>query len=139
MNHAEQRRWLIRQLLDEEPQYKNYAIPTGTQDQKDMLRALMNVREPKPISDEFLAVQDEYLTEENTSVEITDVNDLSPTRADSRIYLWQGDMTTLRISAITNPANSGLCGCFQPLHSCADKAAPISITQPYNRRMANCS
>ena len=120
MDHAEQRKWLIRQLLDEEPQYRNYTIPAGTQEQKDLLRALMNVREPKPVSDEFLAVQDEYLTAENTSAGITDVDDLSPTKADSRIYLWQGDITKLRADAIVNAANSGMTGCYQPLHNCID-------------------
>ena len=60
MNHEEQRIWLIQQLLDEDSSYKSYTIPKDTNEQKDMLRALMNVREPKPISQEFLDVQDEY-------------------------------------------------------------------------------
>ena len=120
MNHAGQRKWLIRKLLDEEPRYKNYTVPAGTQEQKDMLRALMNVRAPKPVSDEFLTVQDEYLTEENVSAGIVDVNDLKCTKADSRIYLWQGDITTLKTDAIVNAANSGLTGCYQPLHNCID-------------------
>ena len=51
---------------------------------------------------------------------ITEVDDLSPTRVSDRIYLWQGDITTLRADAIVNAANSGLCGCFIPLHSCID-------------------
>ena len=120
MNHAEQRRWLIRQLLDEEPKYKDYSIPNNTQDQKNMLRALMNVRMPKPISEEFLAVQDEYLTNENTLAGITDVNALSTTKSSDRLYLWQGDITTLKADAIVNAANSGMTGCYQPLHSCID-------------------
>ena len=120
MNHAEQRIWMIQKLLDEDSSYRNYKIPSDTKEQKDMLRALMNVREPKPVSQEFLDVQDEYLQEENNSVPITDVDDLTPTKLDKRLYLWQGDITALRISAITNPANNRMCGCFQPLHSCAD-------------------
>ena len=80
MNHAEQRVWMIQQLLDEDLNYKGYTIPNDTNEQKDMLRALMNVREPKPISQEFLDIQDEYLKEENNSVKITDVNDLTPTK-----------------------------------------------------------
>ena len=73
-----------------------------------------------PISEEILTVQDEYLAEENRRAGITDLADLKPIPSDSRIYLWQGDMTTLKVDAITNPANSGMLGCFQPLHSCAD-------------------
>ncbi|MBQ7655492.1 MAG: protein-ADP-ribose hydrolase [Clostridia bacterium] len=120
MNHDEQRVWLIQQLLDEKPEYQDYRIPEDTQEQKNLLRALMNVRMPEPISEEILQAQDEYLAEENRRAGVTDLKDLQPIPSDSRIYLWQGDMTTLRVDAITNPANSGMLGCFLPLHSCAD-------------------
>lgn len=120
MNHEEQRIWLIRQLLDEEPYYKKYRIPAGEQEQKDMLRSLMNVREPKKIDDNFLKMQDEYLLKENSCVPITDVNALIPSKLDDRIILWQGDITSLRVDAIVNAANSRMCGCFQPMHNCID-------------------
>ena len=45
---------------------------------------------------------------------------MTPVPLDERIFLWQSDMTTLKVDAITNPANSGMLGCFLPLHSCAD-------------------
>ena len=111
----------------------------GDEEQKDLLRALMNVRMPEPISEEILRVQDEYLSEETKRAGITDIADLHPCAADDRLYLWQGDITTLKVDAITNPANDAMLGCFQPLHNCADKAAPTSITQAYNKRMARCS
>lgn len=120
MTHEEQRTWLIRQLLGEDPRYKNYQIPEGEQEQKDLLRALMNVRMPEPISEEILRVQDEYLSEEIKRAGITDIADLQPCAIDGRLYLWQGDITTLKVDAITNPANAAMLGCFQPLHNCAD-------------------
>ena len=120
MTHDEQRVWLIQQLLDEKPEYRDYQIPAEQQAQKNLLRALMNVRMPDPISEEFLKIQDGYLSEENRRAGITDIADLNPIPSDHRIYLWQGDMTTLKVDAITNPANSGMLGCFLPLHSCAD-------------------
>lgn len=120
MTHDEQRIWMIRQLLDEEPYYKEYEIPSDVQGQKDMLRALMNVREPKSISEEFLKIQDEYLTRENRDGGITDVDTLPPSPLDDRMILWQGDITALRVDAIVNAANSQLCGCFRPLHNCVD-------------------
>ena len=120
MTHDEKRIWLIQQLLKEKPEYQTFEIPTEKQQQKNLLRALMNVRLPDPISEGILQVQDEYLSEENRLAGITDMADLMPIPSDDRIYLWQGDMTTLKVDAITNPANSAMLGCFQPLHSCAD-------------------
>ena len=75
---------------------------------------------PKEIHDEFIKIQDEYLKEESRREGITDIDNLDPIEKDSRIYLWQGDMTTLKVGAIVNPANSALLGCFRPLHNCAD-------------------
>ena len=120
MNHEEQRIWMIRYLLNEDEQYTGYKIPDDEKGQKDLLRALMNVRLPRAISDEFLSIQDEYLQEENNREVITDITMLQPCACDSRLYLWQGDMTTLRVSGVVNPANSALRGCFIPLHNCAD-------------------
>ena len=120
MTHDEQRVWLIQQLLKEKEEYQGYEIPEGEQEQKNLLRALMNVRMPDPISEEILKIQDEYLSEEVKRGGITDLADLKPCAADDRLYLWQGDITTLKVDAITNPANSGMLGCFHPLHNCAD-------------------
>ena len=120
MTHEERRRWLICQLLSEEKEYQGHSIPDGDQEQKNLLRALMNVRMPRPVSQEFLDIQDAYLTEENRRAGVTDICDLAPCRPGGRVFLWQGDMTTLRVDAIVNPANAALLGCFLPLHSCAD-------------------
>ena len=120
MKHEEQRKWLIQQLLDEDSHYRQYSIPADEQEQKDLLRSLMNVRMPKAISKGFLTIQDEYLTEENAQGTITDLADLTPTTQDARIYLWQGDITALKVDAIVNAANSQMCGCFRPMHNCVD-------------------
>ena len=98
MNHAEQRVWMIQQLLDEDLNYKGYTIPNDTNEQKDMLRALMNVREPKPISQEFLDIQDEYLKEETERKGITKFQDLE--QLEDGICLWRGDITTLQCDVI---------------------------------------
>lgn len=120
MKHEEQRTWLIQKLLEEDSYYKDYQIPDDEQEQKNLLRSLMNVRMPKPISDEFQAIQDAYLTEENAKDGITDIADLCPTDFDERIYLWQGDITALKVDAIVNAANSQMCGCFRAMHNCVD-------------------
>ena len=120
MNHAEQRIWLIKELQKEPSKLSQYLMPQDEQGQKELLRALMNVREPNPISEEFIKIQDEYLQEENASAGFVDIDDLEPVKSDSRLYLWQGDITRLKIDAIVNAANSQMLGCFQPLHSCID-------------------
>ena len=120
MTHEEQRFWLIRELQKSSSQLSSYRIPEDKQGQKDLLRALMNIWMPEPLSDEFLEIQDEYLAEENRRAGITDIKDLAPLKQDKRLYLWQGDMTTLKVDAIVNPANSALLGCFRILHNCAD-------------------
>ena len=38
------------------------------------------------------------------------------------LYLWQGDITTLKCDAIVNAANSGMTGCYVPNHRCIDNA-----------------
>jgi O-acetyl-ADP-ribose deacetylase (regulator of RNase III) len=120
MTQKERREWMIQKLFDEDTYYKDYKIPQDEKEQKDLLRALMNVRDAKPIGDEFLAVQDAYLSEENKACGITDAAHLTPSRRNARICLWQGDITTLKVGAIVNAANSGMCGCFRPLHNCVD-------------------
>ena len=118
MNQSERRQYLIRVLADEDRRYRGMEMPADAQDQKWLLRGLMNIRAPKEISGEFLAVQDAYLTEETRRKGITDLNDLAPVQ--DGIYLWQGDITTLRCDAIVNAANSGMTGCYVPNHRCID-------------------
>ena len=118
MTHADRRMYLIKELLAEQPQYQRMSVPTDATEQKRLLRSLMNVRIPCPTSKNFLAAQDEYLREELVQKGVTDFADLMPIAKG--IYLWQGDITTLRCDAIVNAANSGMTGCYIPCHSCID-------------------
>lgn len=65
MNQSEKRVFLIKRLLQEQPRYGNMQIPVDIDEQKSMLRALMNIRMPGAMDDEFLNVQDEYLQRVN--------------------------------------------------------------------------
>ena len=118
MTQEQRRTFLIDRLLCEDSQYKNMAIPQNLEEQRRLLRSLMNVRHAKNISSDFLEVQDKYLQEELAAKGITDLADLSP--VSEGIYLWQGDITALRCDAIVNAANSGMTGCYVPCHRCID-------------------
>ncbi len=120
MTHTEKRIALIKKLLAELPPYPDIQIPSDADEQKRLLRSLMNIRPPRPISGSFLKLQDEYLTEELETKEITDSASLPVSPANNRLALWRGDITTLKIDAIVNAANSALRGCFVPCHSCVD-------------------
>ena len=40
--------------------------------------------------------------------------------SSKNLAVWQGDITTLKIDAIVNAANSQLLGCWSPCHACID-------------------
>ena len=120
MNQSERRLFLIQSLLDERPSCQKQVIPADSERQKILLRGLINVRRPARIGTEFLQVQDAYLQGETTAKGITDIADLTPIQPG--LYLWQGDITTLRCDAIVNAANSGMTGCYVPNHRCIDNA-----------------
>ena len=98
MTQTEKRIYLIRSLLNEQPQYQDIEIPSSEQAQKQLLRALFNIRMPKETSKEFLQIQDKYLQTELKEKGITDYKTLTP--LEKGIYLWQGDITTLRCDGI---------------------------------------
>lgn len=120
MTQSERREYLIEYLLKEDRKIFRQKMPSDKEGQENLLHSLMNVRMPKPASEEFLKVQDEYLKERNAERGITDIADLRPVSSDERIYIWQGDITTLKCDAIVNACNSQMLGCFAPMHACID-------------------
>ena len=118
MTQTKRRLFLIEYLLSERGE--KISIPLDEYDQKRLLRSLFNIRMPRETSEEFLQIQDAYLQEENRRKGITDLADLEPVQ--DGIYLWQGDITTLKCGAVVNAANSQMLGCFNPCHGCIDNA-----------------
>lgn len=112
---------LITALLAEQPSRNTIVIPNGIEEKKRLFRSLMNVRPNMPIGDDFLRLQDNYLQQtllqEKGIVEISQLEEIKP-----NLYLWQGDITTLKVDAIVNAANRQMLGCFVPCHGCIDNA-----------------
>ena len=120
MNQAERRRFLIEELEKEEPAHQELQVPSGADQQRALLRGLLNIRAPKRMGAELQKVQDAYLQGEIAAKGITKLDDLMPVQPG--LYLWQGDITTLQCDAIVNAANSGMTGCYVPNHRCIDNA-----------------
>lgn len=111
---------LIRYLISERQKLSGIEIPDNYSDKRTLLRSLVNIRPPEPISEDFLRIQDAFLQNELQTRGVTDANSLPFVK--DRICLWRGDITTLRCGAIVNAANSRMLGCFVPCHGCIDNA-----------------
>ncbi len=122
MNQRERLIYLVTYLMQENAQGDSIEIepilPLAENELASMFRGLMNVRLPYPIDDEFLSVQDDYLQERHAQRYQPRLEDLE--EVEKQIYLWQGDITSLKVDAIVNAANSEFLGCFIPNHHCID-------------------
>ena len=109
---------LIDYLLKERGDRGRIAVPDSEQEKFRLYRSLVNIRPAGEADESFLKTEEQYLKELTRQKGITDIEDLKP--VEKSIYLWQGDITTLRCGAIVNAANSGMTGCYMPCHSCID-------------------
>lgn len=129
--------FLIKYLLSERNDVDGIEIPETEQDKFRLYRSLVNIRPAVKASEDFLQAEDEFLTEFIKNKGVTNIDDLVP--IEDKIYLWKGDITTLKCGAIVNAANSGMTGCWQPCHNCIDNCihtfAGIRLRYKYNEIM----
>ena len=140
MNRMEQIRYLNELLLEEMPEYREQAAEFPEDEQRRLLRSLMNLRPPGGLSQAFLDVQDALLSAEREDKGVVDAEALPPTARDPRLVLWRGDITRLAAGAIVDADNSALLGCFCPCHGCIDNAihsaAGLQLREECSRIMA---
>ena len=115
MNRYDNIGWICRYLLDENPRYRQMAVPESLEERQQLMRSLLNIRPPMPVSDEFLQAQDAELQAQLADKGVVEI-------AYKGLLEWQGDITRLKVDAIVNAANSQMLGCFVPMHRCIDNA-----------------
>ena len=143
MDRIENIDYCIRYLLEQNRTQAD--IPATLPEKQRLLRALMNVTEvesransfalprcsnvtegniwePQPLSEEFLHAQDAELQAQLQEKGIIDCDNATMLECESKLSLWQGDITRLKVDAIVNAANSQGLGCWHPLHACIDNA-----------------
>lgn len=129
--------YLVKEFKADSDEYKDVQVPGDTEGKQRILRSLMNIRMPKTLSDDVLAVQDEYLTGRAKEKGIVYLSDIPIIR--DGFSIWQGDITRLAVDAIVNAANSQMLGCFIPMHTCIDNCihtfAGVQLRAECNRQM----
>lgn len=111
---------LLLKIIDYLIKESNYELqlPNSYEELKKIYKALVNLRPPKPINEEILKLEDEYLSIELKDKKVTDIIDLE--EIEPNIILWLGDITTLKCDLIVNAGNNEGLGCFNPSHICID-------------------
>lgn len=111
MDRLENLKNIIMYLMADE--HVSHQIPSSLEERQRMMRALMNVWEPRPIAEDFLTMQDVELQMQREDKVVVEFH-------DEGLTIWQGDITRLKVDAIVNAANAQALGCWAPLHNCID-------------------
>ncbi|MCM1227446.1 MAG: protein-ADP-ribose hydrolase [Clostridium sp.] len=118
MTRNEKLEFLIKYLLNENTKYVEINIPESERERLRLYRSLVNIRPAAPVSEDYINAENQFLQDLIRQKGITDIDALQP--VEENIYLWKGDITTLKCGAIVNAANRKMLGCWEPCHLCID-------------------
>lgn len=90
-----------------------------TTDLQTVWRGLVNQQDPQNISQEYLSLEDRYLSHWWNTQKVKTI-DVCHQTVYSNVFTYHGDICLLQVDAIVNAANSKLLGCFIPNHHCID-------------------
>ncbi|MDY2744272.1 MAG: protein-ADP-ribose hydrolase [Methanosphaera sp.] len=140
--------YLIDYLLKENPKIRVTHNPENDEEKFRLYRSLCNIRQPNPINEKYLEKEDELLSKITENKNLTDyrniqvLEDMIPennVNNDDIIAIWKGDITSIKVGAIVNAANSQGLGCFSPCHNCIDNQihtyAGVSLRLECNKIM----
>ncbi len=130
MDRLENLKNIIQCLMADER--VSHRIPSSLEERQRMMRALMNVWEPKPISQDLIKMQDVELQQQAKGKGIVTIE-------GKGLSIWHSDITRLKVDAIVNAANAQGLGCWTPLHNCIDNcihsAAGIQLRKECNDQL----
>lgn len=86
----------------------------------DLFRSLLNITMPIDLDNSFYTIQDKIIQNEYKKKNLVSIFEMRELK--NNIFLYQGDITLIKVDAIVNACNNKLLGCFIPLHRCIDNA-----------------
>lgn len=107
---------LLNYFIEERKESIN--IPSNYEEKRKLLRGLINLREPKILSKDIIDLESKLLQLELKEQDITEIEELE--EVAKNIYLYKGDITTIKADVIVNAGNEYGLGCFIPNHNCVD-------------------
>lgn len=130
MDRLERLKNIIRYLMADA--HVSHRLPSTLGKCQRMMRALMNIWEPKDVSIDFLTMQDAELQQQAEDKGVVTIE-------EKGLCIWQGDITRMKVDAIVNAANAQGLGCWAPLHNCIDNcihsAAGIQLRKECNDQL----
>ena len=115
---------LLEYFLKEHEEYSKIIIPNNIEEKRNLLRGIINLRDPNPVPRKILELEDHLLEIELWEKGIVSALDMKEVEKNISIYF--GDITTIKADGIVDAGNERGLGCFIPSHHCIDNTIHTS-------------